>query len=279
MPKLYVIGDSFTAPPKQPDPQVVWPMMVAEQLGCELVNGSMIGTSQDWAWLQIQQWMKVITPDDYLIVALTHPSRVWFFEDKPRLTHPNIIDFDRWCSRDEAKAAEMHIRYIQRPSLDLIHINNRLAYLAYHVQSKGLRRPLMLKCFSHDVDEGESMPEFNWAKGILLDDAQRCEFDPPELDNDLTGFWHGIDPRYNHLCLSNHSIMADKIATALRTDTQADLTHGFIQGILKEDCLENEEVCQRELNMEVVLYNREKKASSVKSLIPWKKRANITNSF
>lgn len=279
MPKLYVIGDSFTAPPKQPDPQVVWPMMVAEQLGCELVNASMIGTSQDWAWLQIQQWMKIITPEDYLIVALTHPSRVWFFEDKPRLTHNNIIDFDNYCSKEEAKAAEMYIRYIQRPSIDLIQINNRMAYLAYHVKSKGLRRPLMIKCFSQDVAEGEHMPELNWAKGILLDNAQRDEFDPPELDDNITGFWHGVDPRYNHLCLSNHPIMAGKVAAALKNDSTLDLTTGFIKGILTAGCLDDDELCKKEVNMEVVLYNRKKRDAGPRTLIPWKKRTNLTHTF
>jgi hypothetical protein len=277
MAKLYVIGDSFTAPPKPPDPQKVWPMMVAEQLGVELVNASMVGTAQDWCWLHLQQWLLEMTPDDYLIVALTHPSRYWFFDDIPKLTHPNIIDLDRWCSKEQAKAIEMFVRYIQRPTVDIIQVNNRLAYIAYQVKNRGLRRPLMIKCFDQDVSQGETFPELNWANGILMEDVQRLEFDPPDLDEDNTGYWHGIDARYNHMCLSNHPIMAAKVVDALLNDKTLDLKSGFLQKLLKVGSLDDLEFCAKELSVEVADYNREKRDSGMKLSLPWKKRVNLNN--
>ena len=277
MSKLYVIGDSFVAPPKPEDSTVVWPMMVAEKMGLELINPSQMGTAQDWCWQKLQQWLdSEMTPDDYLIVALTHPSRCWFIESEPRLSHPYVIDLERWCSRDQAKAIEHYIRYIQRPSLDIIHINNRLAYIAYQVLKKGLHRPLMLKCFDQDVAQGEHFSELNWANGILMDNTHAIEFDPPELDTHDKSFWPGsIDARYNHMCLTNHKILADKVVTALTNDTVLDLTEGFVPGLIKENALDDPEFCAREFCHEICEYNRKIKKEKRKPIVPWGKRTNL----
>jgi hypothetical protein len=277
MARLYVIGDSFVAPPKPNDPTAVWPMMVAEQMGLELINPSEMGTAQDWCWQKLQTWLdSEISEDDYVIVALTHPSRFWFFEEQPRLSHPYVIDLDRWCSREQSKAIEHYIRYIQRPSLDIVHVNNRLSYIAYQVLKKGLKRPLMIKCFDQDVAQGEHFSELNWAKGILMDDTQAIEFDPRDLDKHDQSFWPGgIDARYNHLCLTNHKIMADKVVAALTNDSQLDLTTGFVAGLLKENTLDDLEFCARELCAEVCEYNRKIKAQGRKTVMPWSKRVNL----
>jgi hypothetical protein len=274
--KLYVIGDSFVAPPKPNDPTAVWPVQVAERMGLELVNPSQMGTAQDWCWQWLQQWLDTeITADDYVIVALTHPSRFWFLETEPRLTHLHVIDLERWCSKDQAKAIEHYIRYIQRPSLDIIDVNNRMAYIAYQVLKKGLHRPLMIKGFDQDVAQGEHFSELNWAKGNLMSDLQAIEFDPPELDTNDQSFWPGsIDARYNHLCLTNHAIMADKIVTALTNDSQLDLTSGFVAGLLKENTLDNLEFCSKELSVEICEYNRTFNNKGRKA-VPWAKRTNL----
>ena len=276
MNKLYVIGDSFVAAPKDTDTTTVWPAQVAEKMGLELINPSQMGTAQDWCWQKLQQWLDCeITANDYLIVALTHPSRFWFLESEPRLTHSHVIDLERWCSREQAKAIEHYIRYIQRPSLDTIHVNNRLAYIAYQVLKKGLHRPLMIKCFEQDIAQGEHFSELNWAKGILMTDVQSIEFDPPELDDPDQSFWPGsIDARYNHLCLSNHSIMADKIVTALTDDSQLDLTSGFIAGLIKENVLDDLEFCSKELCHDICEYNRKFKTQG-RRVVPWAKRKNL----
>lgn len=274
MPKLFVVGDSFVAPPNDNHPRV-WPQQVADRLGCDLENWAEVGTAQDWSWQILQYWFDRgdITADDYLIVALTHPNRFWYLQDNPKLTNPDIIDMERWCSPEQRRAIEYFLRYIQRPALDIIHINNRLGYLAYQIGRLGLRRPLMLKCFDFDISQAESFWELNWTNGIMMNDVQRLEFDPVDLDENITAFWHGIDARYNHLCLSNHDIMADKVAEALTSNTTLDLTSGFIQGLLKPGSLDDDDLAHRELNMEVVQYNRQQRDNKSKSWIGKFKRA------
>ena len=279
-PLLYVIGDSFSVPPPLEDDTKTWPRQVAinlsEHLGqtVGLANNSRMGVSQDYCWEFLQNLLEnVITADDYLIIALTHPSRFWFLERLPELSNSNIIDLDEHCSKEEAKAIEYFIRYIQRPQLDFISINNRMGYLAYQVAKKKLNRPIIIKCFDQNVAQAESWSEINWAKGNLMEDVQRWEFEDVDCDQDA-GFWRGLDGRYNHMCLSNHKILADKLSESLINDTTCDLTEGFIRGLIKKNAMQDDDFILKELETRVVAYNLEYRAKHV-PVLPWAKRRKI----
>lgn len=279
-PTLYIIGDSFAVPNPLEDAIKIWTEQVADglslHLGTEVLleNHSRMGVSQDYCWEFLQMLLEYkISPDDYLIVALTHPSRFWFLEDAPELSNSSIVDLDEHCSRDEAKAIEYFIRYIQRPRLDLIFINNRMGYLAYQIQKKKLRRPIVIKCFGQDIDQAETWSEINWAKGILMDDVQRLEFEDIDCDKDA-GFWMGLDSRYNHLCLSNHKILADKLTHSLITDTAPDLTEGFLKGLIKKNALRDDEFIDKELEKRVVEHNLKMRTQYMPKL-PWAIRKKI----
>ena len=279
-PTLYVIGDSFSIPPKPNDTAITWPQRLArglkDQLGQDVVleNHSIMGCAQDYIWDFLQMLLEHrITENDYVVIALTHPSRFWYFDSMPELTNSNIIDLDSIVSRDESKAIEYFIKYIQRPRLDLIHINNRMGYLAYQVLKKKLKRPIIMKCFSQDVDQAESWSEINWATGVLMDDVQQWEFEDINADLDAK-FWYGLDGRYNHMCLSNHEILADKLVHALITDTAPDLTQGFVKGLIKKDALSDDDFILKELDVATVQANIEHR-DKYKPVLPWAKRRKI----
>jgi len=277
---LYVIGDSFSVPPKAGDTTVTWPQQVAsglkEQLGHTVIleNVSLMGSAQDYCWDVLQQLLEHrIKEHDHIIIALTHPSRFWYLDRMPEMTNSNIIDLDSYVTKDEAQAIEYYIRYIQRPRLDLIHINNRMGYLAYQTLKKKLNRPVIMKCFSQDVDQAETWPEINWAKGILMDDVQQWEFE--DIDADLEAkFWHGLDGRYNHMCLSNHKILADKLVHSLLTDTAPDLTQGFVKGLIKDNALRDDDFVLKELDVGTVRLNLEHR-DRYKPVLPWAKRRKL----
>jgi hypothetical protein len=191
----------------------------------------------------------------------------------PEMTNSNIIDLDSYVTKDEAQAIEYYIRYIQRPRLDLIHINNRMGYLAYQTLKKKLNRPVVIKCFSQDVDQAETWPEINWAKGILMDDVQQWEFEDIDADFDAK-FWYGLDGRYNHMCLSNHKILADKLVHSLLTDTAPDLTEGFVKGLIKDNALRDDDFVLKELDVATVRSNLEHR-DRYKPVLPWAKRRKI----
>ena len=277
---LYIIGDSFSVPPKAGDTTLTWPQQVAsglkEQLGHTVIleNVSLMGSAQDYCWDVLQQLLEHrIKQDDHIIIALTHPSRFWYLDRMPEMTNANIIDLDSYVTKDEAQAIEYFIRYIQRPRLDLIHINNRMGYLAYQTLKKKLNRPVVIKCFSQDVDQAETWPEINWAKGILMDDVQQWEFE--DIDADLEAkFWYGLDGRYNHMCLSNHKILADKLVHSLLTDTAPDLTEGFVKGLIKDNALRDDDFVLKELDVGTVRSNLAHR-DRYKPVLPWAKRRKL----
>jgi hypothetical protein len=101
--RLFVIGDSFTVATGPTDTTMTWIRQTAQQLSAlhgepvTVVNKSIMGSSQDWCWMQLHTWMETgITERDYLIVGLTHPGRYWYLDRLPELSNSNIIDLDSW---------------------------------------------------------------------------------------------------------------------------------------------------------------------------------------
>lgn len=280
MSRLFVIGDSFSASPPKGDTTLVWPRLVCEKLQkltnkeIVLINNSLVGSSQDWIWTHLQIWLNYeMTADDYLVICLTHPSRVWFLERMPEMSNANIIDLDKHVTKEEAKAIELFIRYIQRPMIDLMNVNNRLAYVAYQTNRRKLKKPIVIKCFDQDLDQAQEFEELIIANGSLMSDVQYHEFINPEQETD-NKFWHGIDARYNHLCLRNHGILADKVLHSLITQEPIDLKQGFHQNFLMESLLEDNNFCVNELNLATLELNRNNK-DRFKPIIPWARRVGV----
>ena len=281
--RLFVIGDSFTVAPPPGDEAKTWIRLAAQQLARELgepvtvVNASIMGASQDWCWMQLHNWIETgaITERDFVIVALTHPGRYWYLDRLPELSNSNIIDLDRWCSPQEARAIEGFIRYIQRPRLDAINLVNRLGWLGYQVLKRGLRRPLLIKCFAQDLFQCESMDEFVISQGDLFQGIQYWEFENAEQQQN-SDYWKGIDCRYNHLCLTNHSILAPRVADSLLNYTALDLTTGFVQGLLKPTSLDDREFCNRELDLGHLKHREEQLSKDYyRPVLPWKRRQRL----
>jgi hypothetical protein len=285
-PKLFIIGDSFSAQRPGTESQPTWQRLVCDQLSLErgetvhMINSSLVGSSQDWCWGILQEWFwnQAIGPDDYLIVALTHPSRFWFLDRLPELSNSNVIDLDKHVSRDEAQAIELFIKHIQRPQLDQLLILNRLAYLAYMVGQQGLCRPLMIKCFEQDIYIADTFEELNWTVGTLFDEIQSHEYETSKNHtDDVNEFWRGLDGRFNHMCLANHSRLAGKITKALLEDSQLDLNEGFVKNLIPRDWAVDIDFQRRELDYELVQKNLANKPSWA-PILPWKKRRGITSS-
>lgn len=281
--RMFVIGDSFTVAPPPGDTANTWIRLAAQDLAKSIgepvtvVNASIMGASQDWCWMQLHSWIESgdITDRDFVVVALTHPGRYWYLDRLPELSNSNIIDLDRWCSPQEARAIEGFIRYIQRPRLDAISLVNRLGWLGYQVLKRGLRKPLLIKCFSQDLFQCESMDEFVVSQGDLFEGIQYWEFDNAEQQKD-SNYWSGIDCRYNHLCLSNHAILGPKVAESLLNYEPLSLTEGFVRGILKADSLSDPEFCQRELDVAHIKHREAQLAKDYyKPVLPWKRRRQL----
>lgn len=282
MTRLFIVGDSFSVPPKPQDTiKTTWTHLVhqgmIDRLGREVeyINCSLMGSSQEWAWKFLQIWLNGdATADDRIVVCLTHPSRVWYFEDNPALTNANIVDLDQHVTAEQARTVELYLKHIQRPEIDIQNVNNRMAYVAYQVLRNKLPKPLFIKCFSQDLAQSTEWPEINLADGVLMDDVQYWEFEDPNMDIDAR-FWNGLDSRYNHMCLSNHRVLADKILANLLDGEPVDLKQGFHRGLLTKDCLSDREFCRRELDLFTLDHNSKFRKKFAPTL-PWAKRVGIT---
>lgn len=231
-------------------------------MGCELVNHSLRGASPDWIIRQYLTALAQIDRQDFVIVLFTNPNRFWFYEDQPDLTNPSILDFSEHRPREQAQAAISYFRYLQRPELDLQWTYYRAVVVSHETQRLGLRKPLLIQCFDQSLSAAESFDTVTWAQGTLTA-LQFAEYRDPELvlgEIQSTGrdpVFRGTDCRYNHLCLKNHTILADRLAAYFLEDRVPDLTQGFHTGFLGSDWIKDPEFCEDQLDPEQIRLYRQ----------------------
>jgi hypothetical protein len=243
-PRLYIAGDSFgSIEMGRYGEDLVWTTLLAKKLDADIVNNSLIGAAQDFAWASLHAWHKEIQPTDYVVVILTHPGRVWYVQDQPTMTKPEHV-----IVPGHDKAAEMYFRYIQRPTLDLIHLENRLGWLAYNSYLNKWRKPLVITAFEQEMYIAKDYPDIELSIGSLTENVANKEVEGGNDSRLYNKLMKGYDPRFNHMCLSNHHILVDKIYESLTQGVKLDLTNGFIQNILTEEAINDKDFVKKELN-------------------------------
>jgi hypothetical protein len=210
----------------------------------------------------LHQIKKQITPDDQLIIMLSDCNRFWFFEDFPDVAEPRATELGEIIGKDRAKAAEYYFRYIQRDSLSINHQISRLGLIAHLTSLHRWKPPIILLSFQESVPEQELFPNLIFSKGTLIYDVSNLEL---ETGNNDHFFFKGIDVRYNHMCLSNHAILADKLYNQIVNGRPLDLTSGFLKIILKKDYDIDVEFANKELDLTAVEH-RNKMLTSKSSL-------------
>jgi hypothetical protein len=273
MKKVYIVGDSFSSNNWASDTDVsdnIWPRLLGKQLDAEVVNKSLIGSSQDYAWIHLHLCQTIITPDDYVIVCLTHPARFWFFENFPMFsTIDQIESYERIHGvGPTSMAARNFIKHFQRKDLDTLWLKNRLGWLANATYTNGWRKPLILYSMQIDDLDESQYPDLSFSKGYLHDHISL-----PELPSgaDYETFVRPYDPRYNHMCLSNHSILAEKIYKSLTANIALDLTTDDFKKDIFNVASDDLAFQQRELSLPMM--------DMIKNHIPAKKKSIIPAQF
>ena len=253
--KLYIVGDSFSSEIWESANDIsnnAWHMLLGKQLDAEVVNKSLIGSSQDYAWTHLHLCQNVITPNDYVVVCLTHPARYWFFQDYPSLSKiDQIWAYEEINGADPySDAARNFIKYIQRKDLDTLWLKNRLGWLANCAYSHNWRKPLIIHTMQPDDIDESQYPDLSFSKGYMYDHISLPEIAEGE---DYETVIEPFDSRYNHLCLSNHAILADKICVSLTTNSTLDLTTGdFKRHIFTKEAISDPVFQQTELSLPMV---------------------------
>jgi hypothetical protein len=267
--ELYVIGDSFAVMKQENINPNVWPILLAQRLGYNLSNTSCSGAGQDWLLAQLHQIKKQITPDDQLIITLSDCNRFWFFEDFPDVAEPRATELGEIIGKERAKAAEYYFRYIQRDSLSINQQISRLGLIAHLTTIYNWRPPIILLSFQDYVPEQELFPNLIFSKGALIYDVSNLELESGSNDR---VFFKGIDVRHNHMCLSNHKILADKLYNQIINNQHLDLTSGFLTRLLKKNYDADQEFCNRELDLSALEHKKKMLTSNSNFSDNWLRR-------
>jgi hypothetical protein len=258
MAKLFILGDSFSFPHKTE--QKLWPVIAADQLSkktgtkVEIVNHSLIGASQDYVWKTLSDTLPQITPDDFLLIILTSCDRFWYFEKNPEysnmMSYANIAQ----ATSDETlqKSLFDFITRIWRPSLALQLQDHRLGYLSYHVLKNKLKTPLIIKGFEYDSNIAVDFPDLNFSQNSLarIQFAEFEKFKGAFSSADLLmddKYWHHIDCRYNHMCLSNHAVLGNAVGEGLYNGSTVTLgSDEFHKNIITEKNCKDKDFAAKE---------------------------------
>lgn len=270
MANLFVVGDSFAS---IEDTQYIdndWIKLLANKLNVDKIsNNAVLGSSQDFAFYSLQNWEEHITPDDYVVVALTHPGRFWFFEDEPAICKADhIVHFEQKLGPYRSAAAKLYVQYIQRPELDSLHVENRIAWLSYTAEFRNWRKPLVIRAIA-DPAPLRFEYNLNFSKGDLTT-VSFSEVSPGISVDDYSKVIDRIDPRYNHMCLTNHEILADKVYNTLVNNVELDLTSGFKESILSTDKINDELFQQKELSPYAIKRRQENLENAKKEYNSWR---------
>ena len=243
-----MVGDSFAAAPKQGDEYRPWYIQTAEKLQMNCENHAMIGVSQDWCFWKLSIHLKELTAEDQILVVLTHPGRFWFFDDKPQMTNPNIVNIDKELSKDQLDAVLKFMTHIQRPPLDTQQMAHRIGWLDAQIQRYKLKPAHILCAFPLTIDMGYDMSELeDWneyknviiSNGNLQNDIQIKELKKGEPSEYKV--WKGYDCRYNHLIKSNHEVLAERVYQGIVNGTPIDLkSPGFKTNVIQETLNQSE---------------------------------------
>lgn len=286
MRRLWIFGDSF-ANLVIDSPDRVWQRQLVKQL-CNHVNEpvelrvvGLPGSSQDWALEQFLLSEKDISSRDWVVFIATSPSRYWYFKELPSLSNWNILDFDEVCTRDQGKAVELYIKHIQRLELDVLQCASRIGLIAYETHRLG-RQPVLIV----PVSQMTAGPADRYTKDIkwCSGDLSKVQFDeysnPTEAlrrsQDNIPGYFEGVDCRYNHLCLRNHDVLAEKLFRALAHGEPVNLTQGFHREFVDVDWYKDTDFVEQELNQQLVPhYHRMLDKYHNNGYLPWKKRTGI----
>ncbi len=238
-----VFGDSY-AYRNDSNPNT-WIPIVAKTFDHDSKIVAVPGSGQDWAFGQIYHYRHVISSKDKVVVILSEPGRRWLFKDRPDHSNIYVANYKDVLTNEQSRVLESYIKYVQDDNLDNLAMINRLGWLDSLVARCWWHKPLIIRAFDMHIDEHE-YPNLTFARGAL------STISKGEVVGDYQSVIQGKDFRYNHLCLSNHTVLARKIVDYFTSGYPPDLTTEFKTNILTKDFYKDHQFISDELYPEAV---------------------------
>jgi hypothetical protein len=224
-------------------PPNIWQLQVAQQFnGLEICAGP--GVSFDWIWSELYQYQDEIDPSDQVLVVLTEPTRHWYFKDIPGLSHPGIRNLREYVDADQATALEYYITHLQRDDLDYLNAQYKLGWLSQIATLKRWSNPIVISAFPEPTYSPKQYPNLIGSTGNLTN----VSLQEVDTKNNYSKLFGARDFRYNHFCLDNHKVLADKVILSLASGNPIDLTIGFRQGIVTDTNIANSQWIQQQVD-------------------------------
>ncbi len=244
MPKLFVVGDSFSELSTKYKPDwLPWTVLLSSKIGYDLVPMSIPGCDQDW---QIRELRKLsnIDKDDRILLVLTSPQRFWYFKDQPWMSNVVYGTYATELVKDKDKllAIQMFYNHIWREDLFLSFQQSRLSEISWMTHVHKWQKPTIISAFGNCFEGDYS--NLNIIKGNLYEDIQYKEYSGRIKGQDalMNGEWANYDCRINHMCRSNHEKLVEVLIDPVLNGTDLDLSKiQFHDNIITE-----ENACDRE---------------------------------
>lgn len=219
-----------------------WLRIVANSLDTNLRSYALTGSSSDLIFEKFNHTRHLIKENDIVILSFAAMERRWFIHERPdRAQIFSSLDDDK----KENNAIKNYRKYLDNTIVPEIYILNFL-YNLHSLTKKLNLHTILLITFPDLITTINNVyfPLFNISKGLLYNVSFN---EIVENDHKALASIYNNDLRLNHLCKSNHIILANKIIKNIKEKTPIDLTQDFIKNILNEDNINDHLLVKDEL--------------------------------
>jgi hypothetical protein len=231
---LYIFGDSYAF---NYGPKRSWHSQVSNNLGIRPKSLALWASGLDYTYHCWELCRNDFKDGDIALVCLTHFNRRWFFENYPELTGKSyqiapFQDLQRYrkiITKETLQAVDDYYQYLDNNRCHTLALVNWLDVIDTFSKRVNLKVQI-LPCFpvSEDIVNRQisRWPNLRIAHGNLYENVSNVEFisqdkmSPPWPKN-------GYDPRTNHMAWRNHDVLAGKVVTAIKNNTEINLRDGF----------------------------------------------------
>lgn len=218
---LWIYGDSFSVE-NNPDSGVekTWTETVATILGLEISNNAEHGISNDYLYKSILNDIESWETGDCVIIQLTAPWRVWFFEHLPHLSNFTNCTLDSNLEEAQINAVDEYTKYL---------FNKEALMTQYYIIQSALKN-LCLQCSDIKI---LVLPGFHPVEDIPGTLSTICmnEFENETVSTNFYKYWN-IDPRINHLVEDNHLLLAERVCEFFIDGQLPDLVNGYATSVI-----------------------------------------------
>ena len=240
---LWCFGDSYITSKNNN-----WTSEIATYLECDEKNFGICGSSLEFMYSMFDQ--ATFDDNDYVIIVLTEINRRYFFPQYPDVSTPTLPDSVlSKVSRLERKAMNQYFIHLNNDSVHKANLKNFLYHVQYVTERKNLTT-IVFNCFSdYEFINNTNYPNLVLVPGTLF------SISAGEIENSPWFYqkFGNMDIRANHLCLTNHRILADKVINYYKTQTPIVLD-GFVTDIITDNNYRDLIFQEAELSLEILKF-------------------------